>query len=103
MQMVILAGGLATRLGDLALNIPKSMIRFRDKPFLQYQLELLAAAGVRDIVLCTGHLGDQIENYFGDGRQFGVRIQTSRETQPMGTGGALKKAEPFLKERFMVM
>ena len=56
-QIVILAGGLATRLGELTKKCPKSMVKILDKPFLAYQLELLGASGIIDIVLCIGHLG----------------------------------------------
>lgn len=102
-QAVILAGGLGTRLGALAKNQPKSLIRIRDKPFLQYQIEFLRDGGVKEIVLCTGHLGEQIESYFGDGREFGVSITYSREEMPLGTAGAIKKAEGSLKEVFFVI
>ena len=72
MQMVILAGGLATRLQPLTEKIPKSMIMFEGKPFLQHQLEFLKKGGISNIVLCVGYLSEQIETYFGDGKRFGV-------------------------------
>ena len=59
--MLILCGGLATRLGDLAKNIPKSMIDIEGKPFLQYQIETLRKNSIEDIVLCVGHLSEKIE------------------------------------------
>ena len=61
MQVAILAGGLATRLGDLARNKPKSMVKVLGKPFLEYQLELLKRVGIKNIILCIGHMGKQIE------------------------------------------
>ena len=103
MQVVILAGGLATRLGELTRKQPKSLIRILGKPFLEYQLDLLKKNGIRDIVLCIGHLGEQIEDYFGDGRRFGVNIKYSREEQLLGTAGALKKAETLLDEVFFTL
>lgn len=104
MQIVILAGGLAKRLGEKTLQTPKAMLLIEGKPFMQYQVELLVSRGVKDFVLCTGHLGEQIENYFGDGSRFGVRIRYSRETgKLLGTGGALKNAEALLGDTFMVM
>jgi len=104
MQIVILAGGLATRLRPLTLTMPKSMVRILGKPFLEYQLNLLVKQEIRDIVLCTGYLGDQIEEYFGDGSRFGVEIKYSREKDfLLGTAGALKKAELLLKDEFFVM
>ena len=65
MQAVILAGGLATRLKPITINVPKSMIRISGKPFLEYQIVLLKKNGIGDIVLCVGHLHEQIKKYFG--------------------------------------
>ena len=63
--MVILCGGLATRLGDLAKNVPKSMLTIEGKPFLEYQIENLKKHSIKDIVLCVGHLSEKIEDYLG--------------------------------------
>jgi MurNAc alpha-1-phosphate uridylyltransferase len=102
-QAVILAGGLATRLRPITERVPKSLIKIYDKPFLQYQLERLRDEGVTDIILCLGHLGDQIEKYFGDGRKYGVNITYSHDGKHLlGTGGALKKAERYLSEEFFL-
>ena len=104
MQMVVLCGGLATRLGDLAKNIPKSMIEIDGKPFLEYQIENLKNHSIRDLVLCVGHLSEQIENYFGDGKKFGVNIQYSHDgDKPLGSIGAIKNAEPLLEDEFFIM
>ena len=74
--------------------VPKSMIRVFEKPFLQYQIELLREKGICRILLCIGHYGDAIRDYFGSGDRFGVNIQYSEEVGDLlGTGGALKKAE----------
>jgi NDP-sugar pyrophosphorylase family protein len=102
-QVVILAGGFATRLGELTINRPKSLVDILGKPFLAYQLELLQAGGIIDIVLCTGHLGKQIQETFGDGSKYGVRIRYSQEDKPLGTAGALKNAESLLYDTFFVM
>ena len=102
-QVVILAGGLATRFGELTKNRPKSMVEILDKPFLAYQLELLRAKGIIDIVLCIGHLGTQIREIFGDGSKYGVHISYSVEDKPLGTAGALKNAESLLGNIFFVM
>ena len=102
--MVILAGGLATRLGPLAAERPKSMLEIEGKPFLQYQFELLKQHNITDIVLCLGHLGHIIEAYFGDGKRFGLNIRYSKESgRLLGTGGGLRKALPLLNESFFVM
>lgn len=103
MQVVILAGGLATRLRPLTANIPKSMVRIKGKPFLEYQLELLRSNGLSDIVLCVGYLSDQIKEYFRDGKDFEVKIEYSEEKELLDTGGALKNAEELLEEKFFVM
>ncbi len=102
-QVVILAGGLATRLGELTKNHPKSLIEILNKPFLAYQLELLRAQGITDVVLCLGHLGAQIRETFGDGRKYGVHISYSIEDKLLGTAGALKNAEPILGNIFFAM
>ncbi len=104
MQMAILAGGLATRLGSLAKGKPKSLIQIQGKPFLEYQLDFLKKSETRNIVLCVGYLGEQIERHFGDGSKFGVDIKYSYEREKLlGTAGALKKAEGLLEEEFFVM
>ena len=102
-QIVILAGGLATRLGELTKHRPKSLIEILNKPFLAYQLELLKANGITDVVLCIGHFGAQIQETFGDGSKYGVRISYSLEETPLGTAGALKNAETLLHDKFFVM
>ncbi len=103
MQVVILAGGLATRLRPLTSCRPKSMIRVLGKPFLEYQLEMLKQNGIKDIVLCLGYLGKHIESYFGDGKEFGMNIDYSYEEEPLGTAGALRKAEAMLEDPFFTI
>lgn len=104
MQIIIMAGGLGTRLGRAYENTPKSLIRIMGKPFLQYQVELLRESGIRNIVLCIGHLGSQVKAYFGSGEKFGVNILYSEEGEKLlGTGGALKKAAPLLEDSFFLM
>ena len=102
-QVVILAGGLATRLGNLTRNQPKSMVKVWGKPFLEYQLEVLRRGGIEDIILCIGHMGEQIERHFGNGSKYGVNIEYSTEDKLLGTAGALKKAEALLNGRFFTM
>jgi N-acetyl-alpha-D-muramate 1-phosphate uridylyltransferase len=102
-QIAILTGGLATRLGELTKNRPKSLVEILNKPFLAYQLELLRAKGIADVVLCIGHLGGQIKETFGDGHKYGVRISYSIEDRPLGTAGALKNAASLLGNIFFVM
>jgi len=102
--MVILCGGLATRLGEIAKNIPKSMIEIDGKPFLEYQIENLKKNSIKDIVLCVGHLSKKIEEYFGDGSHFGVNIKYSHDVEkPLGPIGAVKNAEGLLEDVFFIM
>ncbi|MFC1904341.1 sugar phosphate nucleotidyltransferase [Chloroflexota bacterium] len=103
MQVAILAGGLATRLGELTRNQPKSTLNIRGKTFLEYQLELLRRGGIKDIVLCVGHMGEQIERHCGNGKKYGLNIKYSAEDKPLSTAGALKKAESLLNDTFFTM
>lgn len=103
MQVVILAGGLASRLGYLTESRPKSLVMFKGKPFLEYQLEQLRQAGIKDIVLCIGYLGEQIQEYIGNGEKYGVHIRYSVEKTPLGTAGALRNAEPLLTDPFFTL
>ena len=104
MQAVILAGGLATRLRPITERVPKSLIPIYGRPFLEYQLDFLKAGGVQDVVLCIGYMGDQIKQNIGNGSNFGVSVRYSYDgEQLLGTGGALKKAEGILDEKFFVI
>ena len=104
MQMVILCGGLATRLENLAKTVPKSMIPIEGKPFLEYQVENLKNHSIKDIILCAGHLSEKIEDYFGNGSKFGVNIQYSHDgDKPLGPIGAVKNAESLLNNEFFIM
>ena len=104
MQMVILAGGLGTRLRPLTQALPKVLVPVDGKPFLHHQIELLKAHDIRDIVLCVGHRADQIRACFGEGNRLGVRIRYSEERgMLLGTAGALKNAEPLLEDDFFLL
>ena len=99
-QAVFLCGGLGTRLHPLTYDIPKSMIPFGDKPFLQILIEYFKDQGIQKFVFCTGHLHKHIEEHFGDGSQHGVEIAYSVELEPLGTGGALLNARHLLDQEF---
>ena len=103
MQVVILAGGLGTRLRPLTHTVPKPMVLINGKPFLEYQLEMLKKNGFKDFILCTGYLGEKIEEYFGNGEKIGIHIKYSKESEPLGTGGALKNAQKLLEDEFTVI
>ncbi len=102
--VAILAGGLGTRLGAVATQIPKGMMPVNGRPFLAHVMELLARNGAERVVICRGHLGEAIEQGLGDGAALGVEIVYSDEGPvPIGTAGALRRALPMLGERFLVM
>lgn len=104
MQMVILAGGLGTRMRPLTRKLPKALIPVDGKPFLQYQIELLREQGISDIVVCIGHLGEKVKQHFNDGHDLGVSIRYSAEHNGLlGTAGAIKNAEPLLEDDFFLM
>jgi len=92
---VILAGGLGTRLRSVVADRPKVLAEIHGRPFLSYLLDHLEAAGFRSALLCTGYLGEQIEQQFGT--QFGsLRLSYSEEPRPLGTAGALRLALPLV-------
>ena len=103
MQTAILAGGVGTRLRPLTYKIPKPMVPVRGKPFLEHQIEFVKSQGFADILILASYLGEQIEEYFGDGSSLGIKMAYSYEESPMGTGGALKIADRLLKESFLLL
>ena len=103
MQIAILTGGLGTRLNKLTTKTPKSLILIDNKPFLEYQIDFLKEGGIKDIVLCTGHLGEQIHRHFGSGKKYALNIKYSHEDKPLGTAGALKKSQDLLNDTFFTM
>ena len=97
MKAVILAGGLGKRLRPLTDSIPKPLIEVGGKPIILWQIEWLRSYGVDEFVVCVGYLKEKIINYLGDGSEHGVRIGYVVERRPLGTGGAIKNAEVFLR------
>ncbi len=103
MKAVILAGGEGTRLRPLTLSTPKPVVPVVDRPFLRHQLELLLGAGVKEVVFAVAYRPDRVEAVFGDGRALGIKIHYAVEETPLGTGGAVKNAEPLLDGRTIVL
>ena len=103
MQAVILAGGLGTRLRPLTHEIPKVLVPVCERPFLHYILDMLSENSITDIVLCVGHLQDQVVESVSDGDRFGCNIKYSIEKELLDTGGAIKNAEELLDEEFLVL
>lgn len=103
-QTVILCGGLGTRLGGPSSKIPKSMTNIAGKPFLHYQLELLKRNNIANILLCLGHQGHQIEDYFGNGEDYGLSLSYVYDGESLlGTGGSVKNASPYLEDSFILI
>jgi NDP-sugar pyrophosphorylase family protein len=101
--LCILAGGLGTRLGEIAKTTPKPLVEVAGQPFLAHQLRLLAEHGARRAVLCVGHLGQSIEDVIG-GNCAGVELAYSYDSPGLdGTLGAIRRARPLLGERFLVL
>jgi len=103
MQAIILCGGFGTRLSKMVNDRQKTMADISGKPFLYYTISNLKKQGIKDIILCTGHMAEGIKDYFKDGKDFGVTIQYSHEDKPLGTAGAIKNAENLIKEDFIVL
>ena len=102
--VVILAGGMATRLFPLTTHTPKSMIEILGKPFIHWQLELLSKSGIREVVLCLGKMALAIQNYVGDGARYGINVKYSFDGEgPLGTAGAIVNALPLLGDQFGVL
>ncbi len=103
-SLVLLSGGLATRIRPLSQSVPKAMIEIHGKPFIEYQLNLLKKQGIEHVVICTGYLGEQIEEFVGDGTKFGLKVSYSPDGNTLlGTAGTIKKALPLLPETFFMM
>lgn len=101
--VAVLAGGLATRLRPLTETIPKALLDVGGEPFIAHQLRLFKRQGIEQVVLCVGHLGDQVKAFVQDGSAFGVQVTYSFDgDQLLGTGGALQKAAPLLGDLFWV-
>ena len=103
-QAVILAGGKGVKMRPLTYEVPKPLIPVSGKPAIVYAIEMLRDAGIRDIIIAIGHLGNKIKEEIGNGKKYGVNISYSEETTPLGNAGALRNASAFLQKKpFIVM
>jgi NDP-sugar pyrophosphorylase family protein len=104
-KAVLLVGGLGTRLHPILPSTPKPLASVGNQSFLELLIWQLRSQGIRRLVMCTGYLGEQIEEMFGDGRTWDVAIEYSKELSPQGTAGAIKLAQPILQDSqdFLVM
>ena len=101
---VILAGGIATRLGAVSEQTPKAMMPINGKPFIDYQLRLLAEQHVNEVVLSVAHLGKQIEEFVGDGSSYGISIKYAYDGPTrLGTGGAIRAVLDSIPNCFAIL
>jgi mannose-1-phosphate guanylyltransferase len=103
MKAVILAGGLGTRLQPYTTFLPKPMLPLGEKPILEHLIEWSKKNGVKSFVFCVSYLRKSIENYFEDGKNFGVSIEYAIANKPLATAGQLKTAEKFIDDTFVCM
>ncbi|MBI1883177.1 MAG: nucleotidyltransferase family protein [Chlamydiae bacterium] len=96
LSCAILVGGLGTRLRSVLPNQPKVMALVQGRPFLEHLLDRLRLSEIQEVVLCVGHQSEVIENYFGNGRNHGIKILYSREKELLGTAGALRQASELI-------
>lgn len=104
MMAMILAAGRGERMRPLTDTTPKPLLKVQNKPLIVYQVEALAVAGVKQIVINTGRLGEQIQDYLGSGETYGVSIQYSHEgDEPLETAGGIYKALPLLESEYFIV
>jgi NDP-sugar pyrophosphorylase family protein len=102
--VVILAGGIATRMRPVTEKIPKSMIDVNGNPFIYHQLRLLKDKGISHVILCLGYLGEQVVAYVGNGDEFQLRVDYFYDgDRLLGTGGAIKHIGKKLPDNFFVL
>ena len=103
MNALLLAGGLGTRLRPLTENLPKPMALVANRPWLEHLIVHLKDQGIQNFVIAVKHFPEIIQNYFGNGEKWGVNIRYAVEKSLLGTAGAIKNAEPYLDDRFLVI
>ena len=96
MKVMILAAGRGERMGELTRDVPKPMLSLLGEPLIGHQLQKIAVMGFTDVVINVSYLGDQIQNYCGDGSRFGLSIQYSYEQNRLETAGGIIQALPML-------
>ena len=104
LPILVLAGGLGSRLRPALMDCPKALAPVNGRPFIGIVLEKLRKQGASRVIFCIGYLGQMIRETFGDGSHLGLNIEYSEEGKELlGTGGAIRKALPLLGERAMVL
>jgi len=103
MKAVIMAGGQGSRLRPLTENMPKPMVHVLGQPIMEHILRHLTHFGIEEVVTTLHYRPRQIQNYFGDGGEFGIRMHYTLETEPLGTAGSVKLGQRYLDETFLVV
>lgn len=103
MQALILAGGMGKRLRPVTDYLPKPLVPVRNVPIIEWQIRYLRRHGIRDVVVCSGYRGGQLEDYIGARRGLGARVSFSTEREPLGTGGAIRRAAGMVRGRSFVV
>jgi mannose-1-phosphate guanylyltransferase len=102
-KAVIIAGGLGTRLRPLTNKTPKPMLPVGEKPILEHLINWTKKSGIKSVVLCVSYLKESIEDYFEDGKKFGIKIEYAVSKKQLATAGQLKTAEEFIDDDFVCM
>lgn len=102
MKALILIGGMGTRLRPLTCTTPKPLLPIVNRPFLEYQFELLKRHGINEVILCVAYLSDEFKKYFGTGKKWGMKLHYVHEENPLGTGGAIRNASKFIDDTVLI-
>ena len=103
MKAFVLCGGKGTRLRPYTYSIPKPMLKLGKRPILQFVIGNLSSSGIKDLILTVGYLKEQIMDYFGDGKKFGVKIAYSEEEEEMNTAGSILPSRGSVDSTFVVV
>ncbi|MEP6756817.1 MAG: NDP-sugar synthase [Chthonomonadales bacterium] len=103
MKGIIIAGGLGTRMRPLTYSRPKHLLPVANRPFLEYQIELMKSHGIDEIVFATNYFADLIEAQFGDGSCYGLKMKYALEDRPLGTAGAVRNASKELPNETIIV
>lgn len=103
MKAVVMAGGVGSRLRPLTIERPKPMVPIVNKPVLGHILDLLKQHQITEVIITVQYLANLIQDFFGDGSSFGMKIHYCVEETPLGTAGSVKKAQELLNDTFLVI
>lgn len=103
MRAMILAAGKGERMRPLTDTVPKCLLRVKNLPLICYHLQALSTAGIQEVVINLGYLGEKIKQYLGNGQAFGISIEYSWEDPVLETAGGIKKALPLLGDSFIAI